>query len=91
MTHEPSHNQYTYGCRCEGCTFAHREYTRSRRAQSLAEGRLTHGKSSTYDAGCRCAECLAARQVKYVTGPSEYKPKRRRRVGRWETREGGAA
>ena len=89
MTHEPSHNQYTYGCRCDGCKVAHREYTAQKRAEALAAGRLTHGKCSTYDAGCRCEDCKAARQVKYVTGRTEYKPKRYRRLGRWET--GGAA
>jgi hypothetical protein len=48
------------------CTKAHRVYTAKRRKLALFEGTLTHGRRSTYDAGCRCALCFAARQEAYV-------------------------
>lgn len=65
---------------CDECRSAKREYVRAQRAKALADGTLTHGRRSTYDAGCRCAQCRAARQVVYITGPSEYQPKGSRRL-----------
>lgn len=76
---KPSHGRYSHGCRCEGCRRAHATYTRERRAASLDAGTLRHGLASTYDAGCRCLPCREARLIKYDTGRSEYKAKRRQR------------
>lgn len=50
-------------CRCSQCREAHRAYTAARRKQALAEGTLTHGKSSTFDAGCRCTACRYAKSA----------------------------
>lgn len=66
-TSPPSHGVYTHGCRCDDCREAHRSYTRERRAKSLADGTLSHGTRSTYDAGCRCERCVWARSVVYWT------------------------
>ena len=65
---------------CDACREAKREYVRAQRAASLAAGRLTHGRRSTFDAGCRCGQCRAVRQVAYVTNPGEYQPKGKRRL-----------
>lgn len=79
--HAPTDWRYKAGCRCDGCRKAHADYTRDRRAKSLAIDGLSHGRRATYDAGCRCDHCMTARQVAYVTVSSEYQP-RRRRMGR---------
>lgn len=91
--HDGSHGRYSHGCRCEACKVAHREYTAARRKAALTEGSLSHGRSSTYDAGCRCEKCYAARQVKYHTAPSEYRPRtgRRRQPTPYEQRPSARA
>jgi hypothetical protein len=51
-------------CRCATC----REYQRTRVARNRAEraaAPASHGTRSTYDAGCRCDECKAARAEAY--------------------------
>lgn len=59
-----TYTRYTRAkCRCDEC----REYQRKRvadnRAKRLAEGRITHGTRSGYDAGCRCWMCKRERRA----------------------------
>ena len=75
MTSSSKHGTYTMyarkKCRCDEC----RSYQNSRvsrnRAQRLADGNLSHGTRSSYDAGCRCTSCSRARQVAYTSGISK--------------------
>lgn len=48
-------------CRCEECRAYQRNRVAKNRAERLADGRLSHGKRSAYDAGCRCSQCKAVR------------------------------
>jgi hypothetical protein len=69
MTH-PSAYEYRKGCKCEGCTSAHR----LRCAASIASlrerlaadpGAASHGTESAYvNGGCRCARCRAAGRLR---------------------------
>ena len=67
-----THNAYSHGGRCESCREAHRVYVAERRKKALADGTLTHGKRGTFDAGCRCEQCVNARRAAYFTNPSGY-------------------
>jgi hypothetical protein len=50
---------------CDACRAAKMERVRANRARALAS--LTrHGYAGSYDAGCRCGECLAYRRRKYA-------------------------
>lgn len=62
---DPRHgtvNAYVYwGCRCEKCTDANREYGAELRAATMANlSDEDHGKLSVYNAGCRCEKCKDA-------------------------------
>lgn len=75
------HGTYTQyaiiGCRCDEC----REYQRCRvarnRLERLTRGIVNHGVRSSYDAGCRCDACKAARSL-----ASRYETVQRRAL-RW--------
>jgi hypothetical protein len=65
---------YEYaGCRCDQCCAFQRERVARNRADRLADGRLTHGTRSAWDAGCRCLACLDRRRAAY--------PRERARAG----------
>lgn len=52
------------GCRCPQCTRANSEYCKQRRVTSPPKtNRRTHGRMSTYLAGCRCTPCNNAHNV----------------------------
>lgn len=52
-------------CRCVECRGYQSARNAQNRADRLASGRLSHGRRSAYDAGCRCELCLGARQAAY--------------------------
>lgn len=56
------------GCRCATCTTRQRERVARNRAERLVVLLSTpvgHGSRSSYDAGCRCDRCKAARSAAY--------------------------
>jgi len=64
-----------WGCRCDPCTDAHRDYMQSQRENRMktrvlvddrlvAVGAPRHGSASTYvNWACRCGDCLSAYRV----------------------------
>lgn len=65
-----------YGCRCPLCTAARAAYDYARRGRGVERNGgdamkgttsrgLTHGRPSTYNAGCRCRPCTAAHSERH--------------------------
>lgn len=50
-------------CRCDECSSYQRNRVAKNRADRLANGRITHGTRSGYDAGCRCEKCGGLRRA----------------------------
>lgn len=73
--HSPIAGYERHGCRCDACVAGHNARVRENRRQRLAEGRLSHGTRSAYDAGCRCEDCGKARREAY-TRLREYERQR---------------
>jgi hypothetical protein len=71
-----NHGHPVYVPGCPECRARQRVRVARNRAERLAEGRLSHGKRSAYDAGCRCYRCEDARQEAYERNPGEYPAKR---------------
>ena len=61
MTHGTYAEYAKRKCRCDECRAYQNNRVAKNRAERLAEGRISHGTRSGYDAGCRCDECKARR------------------------------
>lgn len=63
--HSPTTGYERHNCRCEACVAHHNARVKQNRQERLADGRLTHGTRSAYDAGCRCVDCSEVRRAAY--------------------------
>ena len=69
-------SKYRYGCRCDACKSAERDYATEFGSKRLDDGDVKCGTYTKYAYGCRCDECRktnAEKQRNYYRKPIELK------------------